>query len=201
MLPAKLKSQPPKDNRQVDKAEQILRGAMQEFLQRGYAGTSMDKVAQAAGVSKQTLYSYFQDKEKLFMALVEQMAQRRFQLVFGSVTLQGEPEIVLRKLATSLLEQIISDQEYLAFMRLVIGESGRLPELGQSFVRNIAQPGTKMISHYLAEHTDLSDPEETASVFLGTLLHFIMTQEIMHGKTVMPRSRDRLIDNLIGLIL
>ncbi|MEO1187293.1 MAG: TetR/AcrR family transcriptional regulator, partial [Cyanobacteria bacterium J06636_27] len=52
-----------------EKVEAILQGAMQEFLTHGFAGTTMDKVTAAAGVSKTTVYSYFQDKEKLFIAL------------------------------------------------------------------------------------------------------------------------------------
>ena len=58
-----------------EKAEQILQGAMAEFLVHGYAATSMDRVASAAKVSKATVYSYFQDKEALFTALVEQLAE------------------------------------------------------------------------------------------------------------------------------
>ena len=57
------------------KAEKILSGAIQEFLVRGFAGTTMDGVAAAAGVSKTTVYSYFQDKESLFLALIERLIQ------------------------------------------------------------------------------------------------------------------------------
>jgi TetR/AcrR family transcriptional regulator, regulator of autoinduction and epiphytic fitness len=74
-----------------DKVEQILSGAMQEFLKHGFAGTSMDKVAQAAGVSKATVYNHFQDKEGLFKTLIEQLAQEKFQSAFGTQPLQGEP--------------------------------------------------------------------------------------------------------------
>ena len=56
-----------------EKVEAILQGAMQEFLTHGFAGTTMDKVTAAAGVSKTTVYSYFQDKEKLFIALIERL--------------------------------------------------------------------------------------------------------------------------------
>lgn len=52
-----------------EKAEQILQGALSEFLVHGYAGSTMDRIAKSAGVSKQTLYSYFGDKEGLFYSL------------------------------------------------------------------------------------------------------------------------------------
>ena len=57
-----------------DKVEQILQGAMQEFLVHGYAGTSMDRIAASGGISKATVYSHFQDKQGLFKALVERLA-------------------------------------------------------------------------------------------------------------------------------
>ena len=60
-----------------DKSEQILQGAMQEFLAHGYAGTSMDKVAKTGGVSKATVYSYFADKEGLFVALVQRLRRKK----------------------------------------------------------------------------------------------------------------------------
>ncbi len=84
-----------------EKAEQILNGAMPEFLKHGYACTSMDKVAKSAGVSKQTLYSHFSDKDGLFTALVERIATEKFHLVW-SQPLQGQPEQVLEDLASSV---------------------------------------------------------------------------------------------------
>jgi AcrR family transcriptional regulator len=66
-----------------EKREQILQGAIQVFLQRGYAGTSMDQVATIANVSKQTIYSHFQDKEGLFTALIERVTIERWQAEAG----------------------------------------------------------------------------------------------------------------------
>ena len=56
---------------------------MQEFLARGYAAASMDRVASIAGVSKATVYSHFGDKEGLFKALVESMAKQRMQAIMS----------------------------------------------------------------------------------------------------------------------
>lgn len=55
----------------ADKEEVILQGALQVFTHQGYAAASMDRIAAAAGVSKSTLYSYFRDKEGVFVALVQ----------------------------------------------------------------------------------------------------------------------------------
>ncbi|MFP5270097.1 TetR/AcrR family transcriptional regulator [Coleofasciculus sp.] len=187
----------------VDKAEQILNGATQEFLKHGYAATSMDRVAAAAKVSKQTLYSYFQDKETLFTTLIERMAKGRFQLVFGSVPLQGEPQTVLRQLVKTGLSRIATDQEYLSFVRVVIAESGRFPHLAQVFVSNITKPALETLTLYFASHPQLkiADPQASARIFVGSIIAFVLTQEVLHGKELMPMDSDRLIDSLIHSVL
>ncbi|MEG4346821.1 TetR/AcrR family transcriptional regulator [Microcoleus sp. A003_D6] len=182
-----------------DKSEKILQGAMQEFLAHGYAGTSMDKVAKAGGVSKATVYSYFQDKEGLFAALIQWLAQEKVNFTI----LDEEPAVVLRFVATTLLDQASQEPEFLTFVRLVIAESGRFPQLAQTFVRNLAKPGIERLTQYFASHPELklSDPEATARIFIGSLVHFQLTQEMMHGKEIVPMECDRLIDGLLHLIL
>lgn len=187
----------------VDKVEQILQGAMQEFLKHGYAGTSMDKVAVAAGVSKATVYSHFQDKEGLFKVLIEQLTRKKFNLIFGTVPLQGEPKVVLRELGTRALDLMVKDHEHSAFMRVIIGESGRFPELAQICVRAMTKPVLETLSQYLASHPQLNipDPEATARIMLGSLVYFHITQDVMHGKEILPMESDRLIDTMTNLII
>ncbi|MGF1481983.1 MAG: TetR/AcrR family transcriptional regulator [Cyanophyceae cyanobacterium] len=195
--------------RSVDKAAQILHGALPEFLHHGYARTSMDRIASAAGVSKQTLYSYFSDKNGLFTALVEQMAAQKFRLVW-SQPLQGEPEVALRTLAQRLLQEV-NDEEYLCFVRLIVAESKTRPDLAQLFLSNVAQPAIAALTRYLEQRREQStvadcrpgsaDTEATARIFVGSLIHFLFTQEILSGKAIMPFSQERLIDTLIELVV
>lgn len=200
-MPKTTKRQDRLVTRSTEKAEQILQGALPEFLKSGYACTSMDKVAQSAGVSKQTLYSHFSDKEGLFTALVEHMACEKFKRVW-SQPLKGKPEIVLRELAYRLLEEV-NERDYLCFMRLIVAESAARPDLSQLFLKNVAQPALKILMRYFQEHPELNfrDPEATARVFVGAIVHFILTQEMLHGKEIIPMEKERLVDSLIELIV
>ncbi len=184
------------------KREQILRGATRVFLEHGYARTSMDRVAAQAGVSKQTIYSHFQDKNGLFSALFERITIQRLRADLNAVPLEGEPRQALRQLADAFLKKM-DDPEYLALIRLVIGESGRFPELAQLFTQTVIQFGYQAISSYLAAHPSLAirDPEATTRIFLGTLVAFIISQELLLGKLTMPMERSRLIDSLLVYIL
>ena len=190
----------------VEKAQAILEGAMQEFLAHGYAATSMDRIAAAAGVSKATVYSHFQDKEGLFTVLIQRLARERFRTIFDPQhpqSLQGEPRIVLRRLATAILDNAIGDPQFHDFMRIIVGESRRLPQLARVYVHNIAKPVIEILSQYLASHSELKlpDPEAAVRVIIGTLVYFVVFQELLDGKKILPMERERLIDTLIYLIV
>ena len=196
-----------KEPRQLspEKAAAILVGGMQEFLTHGYAATSMDRVANAAGVSKATVYSHFQDKEGLFTALIEQLVQGKFRSIFDTdaEALQADPKIFLRELANRVLDLAANEPQFLNFMRLIIGESGRFPELARTFVRNVERTSFRMLREYFATcpQLKLADPEATARIFIGAIVHFLIVQEMLHGKDILPMERDRLIDTLVDSIV
>jgi AcrR family transcriptional regulator len=185
-----------------DKREQILQGAMQVFLQRGYAGTSMDRLAAIANVSKQTIYSHFQDKEGLFTALIEGVTIGRLQAELGAELWEGEPEPTLRGLAIAYLNKM-GDEEYLSLLRVVIGESIQFPELAQLYTRTVIQRGQRLICDYFKVHPELqlTDPEATARIFMGSLVSFLISQEILYGKKIMPFEQERLVDQLVKMAL
>lgn len=188
-----------------EKTEAILKGAMEEFLAHGYAATSMDRVAKAAGVSKATVYSHFGDKEGLFNALIQTLAKDKFQTAIGlkePQSLEEDPKIVLRQLATKLLDNAVSDRTFQNFIRIIIGESGRFPELAKAYVNNVAKPAIEILTQYFQSHPNLNLPDEEATVriFMGTLIYYIMLQELMHGKDIIPLESDRLVDALADLI-
>jgi AcrR family transcriptional regulator len=185
-----------------DKREQVLQGAMQVFLQRGYAGTSMDRVAAIANVSKQTIYSHFQDKEGLFTALIERVTIGRLQAELGTELWEGEPEPTLRRLAIAYLQKM-GDEEYLSLLRVVIGESIQFPELAQLYTRTVIQRGQRLMCDYFNAHPELqiTDPEATARIFMGALVSFLVAQEILYGKKIMPFEQERLVDQLVKMVL
>jgi TetR/AcrR family transcriptional regulator of autoinduction and epiphytic fitness len=206
MKTAKVKTQ----DRQLspEKTDAILNGAMQEFLKHGYAATSVDRIAAAAGVSKATIYNHFQDKQALFGKLAHNLVTKKFRTVFG-ISLddaqlpQGEPSQILRKFAFNVLDADGEDPLFLDFMRLILGESGRFPELAQIMVETMHKSAFGYLSQYFASCPQLksSDPEATVRVFIGTLVHFIIVQKILHGESIMPLERDRLVNTLIELIV
>lgn len=182
-----------------------MAGALEVFTTQGYSAASMDRIAAAAGVSKSTLYSYFQDKERLFVAVIQQLMRNNHQMIFrllANPDLQDPPDIVLRQIATTVLKEFSENRPLSTLMRLIIGESERFPGLAQTFVREIQKPLLENLSLYFASQPQLKlpDPMVTARMFSGSLVHYIIVQEIMQGNKIVPLERDRMIDGIVSLI-
>jgi len=95
----------------------------------------MDEIAARAGVSKQTVYKHFADKESLFTELIIGAVKAVSDPVHGRVLEledSGDVEADLHGLARALLSMVIQPP-ILQLRRLVIGEAGRFPELGRAF--------------------------------------------------------------------
>lgn len=192
----------PKEAKQAAKAEQILQGAIQEFLRDGYAATSMARIAATAGVSKETLYSYFESKEKLFNAIVQHIAQQHLQQVFASERLPPDPIEQLRLLSAKSVAPENLDPMRMNFYRLIVGESGRFPQLAKFYVEQFEQPGLQTSTAYLRAAPQLhsSDPEAVAWIISGTLSYYYQMMEMLQGKDVMDMTLDRLVEALIELL-
>lgn len=193
----------PQDRKQNPaKAEQILQGAMQEFLERGYVDTSMARVASTAGVSKETLYNYFENKEALFTAIVERLAQQHVQEVFDAEPLPDDPVEQLRLLAPKAFAPENLAPERMNFYRLIVAESGRFPHLAERYVQQFEQPNLAASTALLKACKNLgtSDPEAAAWMISGTLMFYYLMMELLHGKTVLDMTPDRLIEALIEVL-
>lgn len=199
-------SQPLPANQKPEKAAAILAGALEVFTVQGYTAASMDSIAKTAGVSKPTLYKYFQDKEGLFLALVQQLTERNRkmlpQLLAKTTEENIPPQQVLRQIATHIIDDFSRDRALVQLMRLIIGESERFPHLAQTFVRELHKPLLETFEAYFTAQTQLQlgDPMVAARVFTGAVVHYLIIQRMLHGSEIVPLERDRMVDGLIGLM-
>lgn len=195
--PAQRRSKP-----KLGKAETILAGALEVFTAHGYAAASMDRIATAAGVSKPTLYTHFKNKEGLFVALIQQLTQDSRQRLLNlpkSPNIEAPPEKVLTQLAMFVLEKFSSNQSLMILMRLIIGESGRFPELAKTFVLEVEKPLLTALAAYMASQPQLNflDPMVAARIFTGSIAHYMILQTIMQGSEILPLERDLMVKGLV----
>jgi AcrR family transcriptional regulator len=150
----------------------ILDAAAAVFLERGYAGASVDAVVERAGGSKASVYAMFGSKLGLLEALVAESADIIAESV-SSLPLDQPIAISLRSFGEFFLKLILNPSR-LALFRLVVGESGRMPELGDIFYRNGPEETNRRLAEYFRAEAQLGriradDPERLANYFVGTV--------------------------------
>lgn len=152
------------------KYDQVLAGAREVFLREGFEGASVDQIARDAGVSKATLYSYFPDKQALFMAVLTKECQIQSDEAMGIEILQRPVPEALYSIAHSFLEYLMSDFSVQVF-RVCVAESARFPDLGRAFYESGPRQGLDELSAYLssdkaAEELAIDDAYMAADQFL-----------------------------------
>jgi len=186
----------PDQTRTARKRQAILQAATTLFLRDGYAATSMDQVAAAAAVSKQTVYKQFADKQSLFRAIVTGTVEQVSDPVAHQVANLGQsanPEADLRVLARALLAQVIQPR-VTQLRRLVIAEAGRFPELGRLFYERgpgrtidaLATAFKALADRGVLQLDDSRDPRVAAEHFNWLVISTPMNQVMLCGDAGWP---------------
>ena len=121
--------------RSAQKRQTILSAGQQLFLSNGYQGTSMDQVAAAATVSKQTVYKHFGEKRELLFAIVTDALDSAAGTIrdrIAALADSADVEPDLTALAGNYLRAVLQEP-VVQLRRLVIGEANRLPELARLY--------------------------------------------------------------------
>jgi len=130
------------------KRRQILEGARKVFLAQGFDGASMGEIAKVAGVSKGTLYVYFDSKERLFEALTTEEKRGLAEVLFQLDADDPDVRAVLTKLGLSYLRRM-GTPEHISSIRMVIGAAEKFPRLGQAFYEAGPCQGSARLKAYL----------------------------------------------------
>jgi AcrR family transcriptional regulator len=171
------------------KRRQIMDGARAVFLAQGFEGASMNDIARAAGVSKGTLYVYFENKERLFAALVEAERTNHVTLVFDFDHADGNIEAVLTRIGVQLAT-FLANPRVVSAMRAVMGIAERMPELGTRFYESGPCFARGKLAAYLdlrvaAGQLDIPDTKLAAAQFLE-LSHAPLVKPMFFGATAVP---------------
>ena len=139
-----------------DKRHQILEGAHAVFTARGFDAASMNDIAAAANVSKGTLYVYFEDKEHLFVALIEREREKQKQGIYEA--LADDPDLA-HALASfgERLVRLITGGFALSAQRIVLGVAERMPELGREFFERGPMQGTRRLAAFLQRRVEVGE--------------------------------------------
>ncbi|MDP9898462.1 TetR/AcrR family transcriptional regulator [Variovorax ginsengisoli] len=152
--------------------EALLSAALQSFLERGYAATSIEAVARDAGVAKITIYRQYENKEALFHEVVHRAVQNA-RATMQATLVRDNADV--RSALLDLVERMYlsaTEPATLALLRLVIAEAVRFPELAKSLYAENHYVLAPVVAYLAEAHRSgrLHVPSpELAAVQLSTL--------------------------------
>ena len=188
----------------------IRRAALEVFLRRGYAVTSIDTILAGAGVSRQTLYNHFGGKEDLFRAVVQDVLDE----VLGTLAAQvdesalGESEDLEADLTTlgTTWVHVMLQPHVLALRRLVIGESIAFPHLAQAWhEQGPARLQDSLLRAFgrLADRglLRLEDPQVTVTLYAHNMVLIPDRSMLQSGPVPDDATNDRYISAAVRMFL
>jgi len=143
------------------------------FAEHGFDATSVDSVAERAGVSKATIYTRYDDKAQLFAAVVRRQISELFENLDFDET-QGDASEVLLEVGRQALKLVLKP-ETTAIYRMVIAQTPRFPELGILMDREGFQRGQGAIARLLRKlsergEVETDDFDMAAEMFLSLVI-------------------------------
>lgn len=128
---------------------EILEAALELFAEKGFAATRLNEVADRAGISKGTLYLYFDSKEALFQAVIREMLLPQVeQAETMAGTFTGTTHELLRGMSRFWRESIMNSR-LSGIPKLVIAEAGNFPDLARFYYENVVKRGMALAERML----------------------------------------------------
>jgi AcrR family transcriptional regulator len=165
----------------------ILDAALEEFFEHGYSGTRMDDVAQRAGVSKGTVYLYFDSKKELFQALISSLISPKLAEIEAIAI--NTPCIFTALQQIALFGPImIRESKLPRLMKVIIGDSHLFPDIVTRYRETVVERILGIVSRMLEAaaargEISIEDPSLTARLVIAPIVMSSVWQTVFGRDT------------------
>ena len=185
--------------------EEILEAALAEFNERGFEAARMEDIGKRAGLSKAGVYLYFPSKMALLEALIE---ARVSPLATQAQTLahagKDDPLAALRLLARVAAHRI-ADPNVFAVPRLVIGLSGRFPQIAEYYRTHVVEKARGALEALIdaaiaKQQIRAVDKGAVVRAFIGPMFFEAMWTHVLRGESALAEP-EKLIEQHFDILL
>ena len=165
-----------RQRRKQARPHELLEAALSLFVERGFAATRIDEVAQRAGVSKGTLYLYYPSKEELLKAVIAHYLSDRITATAQQVQqYHGTMAQLLREVLVAWWQQVYASPASGTF-KLIISEVRNFPEIAEFYVHEVIEPGEQLIGQIVQRGIDSG---EFRNVDVASTVHSLVLPMVM----------------------
>lgn len=174
-----------KRRRKSPKRASVVEAATEEFLTYGFSGTSMDRIAEAANVSKRTVYDHFPSKEDLFQAIADEILNRIEEKPYHEYDRDKPLEEQLIEIGNSFATTI-TDEGFIKLSRVVIGRFIQTSDSAHKTAMAHARLRKNMIAFFKAGKRDgrlnITNLELAATQFAGLIKEIAFWPAVTAGQ-------------------
>jgi len=187
------------------KREDIIDAAVKEFIANGFRGTSMDRIAATAQVSKRTVYNHFENKETLFQCITQQLCDNATQVSEHPY----HHDIPLKTQLLTIAEQemaFLTAKGFLDLFKMITAESLASPELTKTNFDNFQESSIGVVKWIRKATRDgklsVTDPVRAGRQFLALIETFALWPQLYDYKPVPgKKEQKKIIDSAIEMFL
>jgi AcrR family transcriptional regulator len=185
---------------------EILDAALACFAEKGFAGTRMDDVAARAGITKGTIYLYFESKEALFKALARQSIGAQLESVLAHVqAFQGASADLLR-FVLGTIGHFAATSDRVILPKLLLAEASNFPELAEFWRREIIDRGIAIFETIITRGVAAGEfrdvpPSHAARLCVAPMLVLILWRTTFAQFDTTPYDYQGLVDTHLATLL
>lgn len=155
-------SEPLRQRRKEARPGELTAAALQLFVEKGFAATRLDDVAKRAGVSKGTLYLYFDSKESLFKAAIQEGLLPVLNNVNDMIDAYVGPMPALMESLVLYWWRTVGNTPLSGIPKLLISEARNFPEVAEFYQREVLDRGHDMLRRALQRGIDAGEFRQLA---------------------------------------
>jgi len=195
----------PRRRRKEARPQELTAAALALFVEKGFAATRLDEVAARAGVSKGTLYLYFDSKDALFKAVIQEGVVPAIAAGEALLEEHDDPVVLLRAILFGWWERIGST-ELGGVVKLMMSEARNFPEVAAYYDEAVIQRGLGLIRRAVSRGIARGvfrpvDLDSIGTLLIAPLLHLAVWRNSF-GACCGPATHiDRYLESYFDLIL
>jgi AcrR family transcriptional regulator len=186
----------------VEVRERILDAASKVFAAEGFAGATIDAIGQAAGFTKGAVYSNFDSKDELFLALLDREFELRGAQIATALEGGGDSAAAAHDLSRSVLDSVHGHADYYVLFVEYWLRAVRDPQLRERLIERRAAAAADQASHIVDSTTAVASGPQLANLaqLVVTVNLGIAMEEVLRPGTIDPDLLAQLITALLGSV-
>ena len=174
----------------TQRREKLLDAAIEIFFQKGFHATRLEDIAKQAGLSKGILYLYFENKEAIFLALIERLALGNVQKLTQLLNNFDKTEQSIEKIFKGFFDEItyiLVDTQLPKLIKIMIGDSQNFPIIVEHYKQNVINVALSQLALFLEKAhqkklLNVPEPIITAQIIMSPFILSVLMQVLFFGE-------------------